>query len=134
MLRNLLNRTRTNEQNTTAQTDAILARWEIVVGLDSMIIRPVGPVLTQQDLGELAARLESTQAAAADTPIEFDFSGVEKIGPQWTIVLATLVHLSRKLSANCSITGLHGQPAAAVNLYRRSASLMNLVTPARAAA
>lgn len=132
MLRDLLKMNRAAKNNATA-ADSLLSAWEIVAGPDRLTIRPTGSELSQQDLCILAARLEAMGVSAREE-IEFDLSGVERIGPQWTVVLATLVHISRRVAATCRLTGLHGQPAAAVDLYRKSASLMRLVASARNAA
>lgn len=130
MLRDLLKMNRAAKNNAA---DSLLSAWEVVAGPDRLTIRPTGSELSQQDLAILAARLEALGVSAREE-IEFDLSGVERIGPQWTVVLATLVHISRRVAATCRLTGLHGQPAAAVELYRRSASLMRLVATARNAA
>lgn len=133
MLRNLMNMKRTTRDNEAMTTANLLSNWEMVAGPEQLTIRPTGSVLSQNDLADLAARLQNLGISACEV-VEFDLSGVDLIGPQWTVVLATLVHLSRKLAATCRLTGLHGQPAAAVDLYRRSSSLMRLVATKRTAA
>lgn len=67
-------------------------------------------------------------------PVIFDLSRIEALGPHWTLVLATFLHLAERLSAECHVTGLKAQPAAVVNLYRGHRAVRQLVQASRSAA
>ncbi len=78
-----------------------------------------GPSLGVREVDDMISALQQAIAAAAPTEIVFDFSDVEMIGPQWTLVLAFLVRFAQAVRVKCLMVSLRGQPAAVVSLYRR---------------
>lgn len=111
----------------------LIARWEIVAEPDCLRVRPTGDELTPADMSlmtDTIGRLDQTETAMR---IVFDFSGVQNFGPSWTPIVASLVQIARRFPKLCQIVGLHGQPAAAVDLYRNNKTLMGMFSRRTAA-
>lgn len=122
-----LRHTETKRSTNDADCVNLLSRWEIAVTQDGLLIRPIGPELTPQDLAPLTRRLTQCDSTGAAQRVRFDFSTVRHFGPQWTVVLAMLLDLSRRLNGAVSVSGLQGQPAAVMSLYRNNQSLRRLI-------
>jgi hypothetical protein len=119
--------TRSEKRNAAESAADILARWEIRIAPEGMVLRPRTTTVGAEDMRRIAERIIEVQQTGDPMPVTFDFSGVNVIGPQWTIVLAFLVNVARRCSSRCRIVGLQGQPAAAADLYCTSRGAAALV-------
>ncbi len=105
----------------------ILAIWEVAVTREGLEVRPIGSELCPQDIALLARRLTQCDFSLTAAQVVMDFSNVRHFGPQWTVVLAMLLDLSRRLNGAVKVSGLQGQPAAVVSLYGRNRALRRLM-------
>lgn len=111
----------------------MLSRWEIVAEPNCIRVRPTSDELTPGDMALFAEKAVQLEQSEAPSRIVFDFTGVRRFGPSWTPIVAGLVQIARRFPRVCEIVGLHGQPEAAVELYRNNKTLMGMV-PRRSAA
>jgi hypothetical protein len=112
---------------------SLISQWEIVAEPDCIRIRPVGEELTPAAMTMMVEKIIGLNRPDGPFRIVFDFSQVQRFGPGWTPIVAGLVQVARRLPEICEIVGLHGQPEAAVRLYRTNKTLMGMI-PRRSAA
>lgn len=89
------------------------------------VVLPAG-ALEAADLQVIVERLTDRSEPAASV-IVFDFSAVDELAGPWSAHLALLIHLSKRLGCEVRATGLHGQPADVVWLYRNSPEVRALL-------
>ena len=107
-----------------------LPQWSVDSSADGMLhVQPAGPTLTHDEIAAMIRELRDRYCATACSEVLFDLSRVETIEPQWTLVLALLIAFARTVTARCRLVGLHGQPAAVIELYRRNRDVASLVQP-----
>lgn len=111
----------------------IISRWEIVAEPTCLRVRPTSDELTPEDMALFSEKVVQLEQSDAPSRIVFDFTDVKRFGPSWTPIVAGLVQIARRFPRVCEIVGLHGQPEAAVELYRNNKTLMGMV-PRRSAA
>ena len=110
------------------KAERLLRRWRLTASVGgSLRIEAAGPTLSPLQLKELVQRLREASCSADLKEIVFDLSRVESIEPQWSIVLAMFILLDRCSACQCRLEGLHGQPALAVELYRRNRDVRSLL-------
>ncbi len=103
-------------------------RWPIQARATGVLrVLLTGPRLDVRELDAMVKRLRDVIAGDTPNEIVFDFTGVETIGPHWTLVLALLMRFARAIRTKCRVVSLHGQPAAVVSLYHRNTELGRLV-------
>jgi len=123
--------------NTKRQQNAIIARLESVLACATFSVNADGVMLLQPTVAVLDAKALATlsglvRAACNDETIReviIDMSCVTEVGPQFTVMFASLMNLARSVNAKCRIVGLRGKAAAAASLYRTSRELMWLLGP-----
>lgn len=116
-----------DRKTNVADPHSILAIWEVAVTREGFMVRPIGSELSPRDIALLARRLTACDSSLTADRVVMDFSNVNHFGPQWTVVLAMLLDLSRRLNGAVTVSGLHGQPAAVASLYGRNRSLRRLL-------
>jgi len=127
-----------NDDSNLAAADRLLSRFGFTASADGMLrIRPVGPVLSYDELDMILGRVvdESTDQHVGE--IVLDFGTVEWIEVPWTAVLARLIDFARRTQVRCRLAALHGQPAAVVSFFsgdRVIRSLLRVDEPGPAAA
>jgi len=123
--------------NTRRRQNAIIARLESVLAHATFSVNDDGVMHLQPNVAVLdGAALQTiaglARAACDDETIRevnIDMSQVSDVGPQFTVMFASLMKLARSLNAKCRVVGLQGKAAAAASLYRTSRELMWLLTP-----
>ena len=111
-----------------AEAQTLLDNWHFVVQGDGcLLIQPLRETLTAEHVAEIIARLRNGDCAQGWKEIVFDLRHVERIGQQWTAVLAMFIDFARDVAARCRLASLTGQPAAVAELYRRNPELMDLI-------
>ena len=121
----------TQNDATIRRLESTLAKTRFEIGDDGRLsLAPTAERLEMSHLDEMTALVR--RACDDDTirEVVIDLSGVTDVGSQWTVMFAALIHLARRVSAKCRVTGLRGRAAAAASLYRRNRELMGLLTPA----
>ena len=76
--------------------------------------------LCYEDVRGLTERLLCAQIDKTLSEIIFDFRGVRELRAPWTPVLAKLIDFARRSRAVCRLIASEGQPAAVVNLFKKS--------------
>lgn len=122
---------------TRRRQNEIIARLESVLALANfsvsdggvMQIQPTDAVLEGAALQTISKLVRSACTDSTIHEVILDLSQVSEVGPQFTVMFASLMKLARTVSAKCRIIGLHGKPAAAASLYRNSLELNQLLTP-----
>jgi anti-anti-sigma regulatory factor len=117
-----------NKKRNSAESTRLLDVCDLAAAADGRLwIRPLAPILTAAELGEILPVLKTSELGATFQEIVFDLSRVEMMGPQWTVILAMLMDFARQTTVRCRIASLKDQPAAVVGLYRLSTELMRLI-------
>ena len=124
MLRNLGHSASRHIVNDAAR---LLERWEFQASSDGMLrIRPRGPALEHDELIDLIRSLAASGACGRLRRIVFDLTRIERIGPQWTLALASQIHLARRVDTRC--VALREQPRRLMQLYGADPRVAALVT------
>lgn len=121
--------------NTQRRQNQIIARLESVLALANfsvsddgvMQIQPTDAVLEGAALQAISKLVRSACTDSTIREVILDLSQVNEVGPQFTVMFASLMKLARTVGAKCRIIGLHGKPAAAASLYRNSLELSHLL-------
>lgn len=124
----------------TRRQNAIIARLESVLACANfsvsddgvMAIQPTNAVLEGSTLQTIARMVRSACNDSTIREVVIDLANVSEVGPQWTIMFASLMELARTVNAKCRVVGLTGKTAAAASLYRNSLEL-NCLLGAKAA-
>jgi hypothetical protein len=89
------------------------------------------PTLGHEQLCKLIDQLQRERIDAGCREVVFDLSRVEKIGPQWTVVLAHLISFAHSCPARCRVISLQRQPASVFELYHRNREVASLLENGR---
>jgi hypothetical protein len=82
-----------------------------------------GPTLSIETLERaLSAAIDKRDADVVELAV--DFSEIDELVGPWTIHLAILIHLSKRIPVH--VCGLHGQPLQAAWLYRGSPEIREM--------
>lgn len=101
------------------ETLYLLKRWHFAVSTKGAIwIRPTGPRLSPEELAGLIALLNQCCDQTFPRVVFFDFTQVEIVGGQWTMVYELLEDFSRSIGAHCRITFRNPRPAGVAFIYR----------------
>lgn len=120
---------KTRRQNEIiARLESVLACANFSVSDDGvMSIQPTNAVLDGAVLRMVSRMVRSACSDSTIREVNIDLSNVSEVGPQWTVMFASLMELARSVSAKCRIVGLQGKTAAAASLYRNSLELNTLI-------
>jgi len=111
-----------------ARLEAVLACANFSVSDDGvMSIQPTNAMLDATALRTVARMVRSACADSTIREVNIDLSNVSEVGPQWTVMFASLMELARTVNAKCRIVGLNGKTADAASLYRNSLELSHLL-------
>lgn len=121
--------TRRHDHDPDAETaERMLARFAFSVSAVGVFrIRPVGPVLSYEELDWFLERMRAEQVDQTLAEIVFDLATVEWIQTPWTAVIARFIDFARRSRARCRISALHGQPAAVVSFFSRDRVIRELL-------
>lgn len=95
-----------------------------------LVVRLRTPVLDHLALKLVVDRILDHADPCCLRGLDFDFSAVQLIAGQWTVIPALLIKLARRLRVPIRASGLSGQPARVFELYARSEDVRRLVTAA----
>lgn len=120
---------KTRRQNEIiARLESVLACANFSVSDDGvMSIQPSNTILEGAVLRMVSRMVRSACSDSTIREVNIDLSNVSEVGPQWTVMFASLMELARSVSAKCRIVGLKGKTAAAASLYRNSLELNSLI-------
>ena len=123
-----------NTDSNVAAAERLLSRFGFVVSADGVLrIRPIGPVLSYDELDVVLKRVTDEGADQYVAEIVLDFGTVEWVEVPWTAVFARLIDFARRTRVRCRLAALHGQPAAVVSFFsgdRVIRSLLRVREPA----
>jgi hypothetical protein len=122
-------------QSVVSEAQYLLKRWRFAASAAGFLwIQPVGPRLSPEELAGFITLLKRGCGAAGSPGfprvIVFDFSEVDVVGGQWTMIEALLSELARSIGARLRISSSHKRPASAIMLYRGEPERTAPVPPA----
>jgi hypothetical protein len=112
-----------------SETQYLLKRWRFAASAAGFFwVQPNGAKLCPEELAGFITLLRRGCENDAPRAILFDFSEVDVIGGQWTLVESMLNDFAQSVGFRCRLISATGRPLSAVLLYRRDGDLSLLAT------
>lgn len=107
-------------QSALSETQYLLKRWRFAASAAGFLwIQPIGPKMSPEELAGFISLVKRGCREEFPHALLFDFTEIDVVGAQWTMVESLLLDFARSIGARCRVTSTHKRPASAVLLYRR---------------